>query len=944
MKKASYSWAALLLFLVFCASLAWAQTPVVKIKIEGYSPQEIHDLGYTSPRSTGLKVVGVGQVVYLVGRDSLNATVNTYAWTLTGKPAGSIAVLDSTNQRQTTFKPDAEGPFTVQLVINTAGGASAPRSIVITSAKFVGVGGMDGLPVDFAAGQCALCHNANFLAWEKTKHSTFFTRAIDGLSEAGTFYNESCIECHTTGFDDSPDAVNDGFDDVQDELGWVFPATLQAGNWDSLKANYPKLAHRANIQCESCHGPGSQHKGIKDGIAMSLDEAACGYCHEEAPYHRIDTQWKNSVHGIPSAEFESVANRPVSSGCYKCHSAWGFIRRVDPKIPDNRPTTGFSQISCAVCHDPHRSDVLESQLRTLENVQLGDTLTVVNYGGKGKICMQCHISRRDAADYVNNPSNLGIHFGPHYSNQADMIDGSNAIEYGLPTGSSGHKFAIENACVDCHMQETPADGQPGRDKVGEHTYAMTWDGGTPDNPADDFEHVAVCQTCHGPIDSFDDIMAKADWDDDGTIESTRHEIEGLLHRLDELLPPNSTPNEVNANYKWAATDPPAKIEARKLLAKAWFNFRFVEEDRSMGVHNAGYAITLLRRSIASITTGSIGAAEIISITDVPNDQGKQVRLAWDGFPGDGIATDAIANYSLWRRVDDVAGKVSAQELPNKEALYAAATRANVGKRFKVAQVSGWWDFVGIVPASSLDVYSTVAPTLYDSTAAGVHWSVFYVAGHRRSGQTVETAPDSGYSVDNLAPVAPGNVAASVVSSVVNLTWDDPIDADFKYFAVYRSTTNNFDPKGTTPLATLIGTEYADTDVVVGTTYYYRLSAYDFAGNESAFSPEITTLITHVQENAGVPTEFALQQNYPNPFNPETSIQYQLPLPGHVRLSIYTVLGQEIRTLVDRSQPAAYHTVVWDGRDNTGNPMPSGVYFYRIESGGFTAVKKMLLMK
>ncbi len=943
MKKPIYC-LTIFLLLSLLASLAWAQTPVAKIKIEGYSPQEVHDQGLSLPRSTGLAVVGVGQLVYLVGRDSLSATVNSYTWTLSAKPTGSTAVLDSTNKKQITFKPDVEGKFTVQLVINTAGGASTPRTVVVTSAKFVGVGMMDGLPVDVNAGQCALCHNANFVAWTKTAHSTMFTRGIDGT--ASDHYGENCIECHTTGFDDTPGAVNDGFDDVQDELGWVFPATLQAGNWADLKTNYAKLAQRGNIQCESCHGPGSQHKGIdKTAIAMSLDEAACGYCHEEEPYHRISTQWKNSTHGILSAEFESVANRPASSGCAKCHSGWGFIRRIDPRNPDNRPTNGFSQISCAVCHDPHRSELLPNQVRTLDNVQLGDTLTVVNYGGMGKICMQCHISRRDAVDYVNNPNNLSTHFGPHYSNQADMLDGSNAFEYGLPTGGSGHKFAIADACVTCHMQETPADGQPGHDKVGGHTYSMRDDNGTPDDHSDDVEHVAVCQTCHGPIESFDDILAKADFDEDGTIEGTRHEIEGLVHKLDEILPPRSTTAEVNANYKWTASDPPEKIEARKRLAQAWYNFLFVEEDRSFGAHNAAYSINLLRRSIASLTTGDIGATEIISITDVPNDQGKQVRLAWDGFPGDGVATDPVVNYSLWRRVDDVTGKVSAQELPNKEALYAAATRANLGKRFKVEKVSGWWDFVAVVPASHQDVYSTVAATLYDSSASGAHWSVFYVAGHRRSSQTVETAPDSGYSIDNLAPSAPGNVVASGAGTSVSLSWDDPVDEDFKYFAIYRSTTAGFDPKAIQPLASITATEYNDNAVTVGTRYYYRVSTYDFAGNQSAFSSEFSALVTSV-ENGGsaIPTEFALQQNYPNPFNPETKIEYQLPAPGHVRLTIYTILGQEIRRLVDRSLPAAYHEVVWDGRDDAGNSMPSGIYFYRIESGSFTAIKKMLLMK
>jgi hypothetical protein len=98
------------------------------------------------------------------------------------------------------------------------------------------------------------------------------------------------------------------------------------------------------------------------------------------------------------------------------------------------------------------------------------------------------------------------------------------------------------------------------------------------------------------------------------------------------------------------------------------------------------------------------------------------------------------------------------------------------------------------------------------------------------------------------------------------------------------------------------------------------------------------------EAENFPEKFSLALNYPNPFNPETWIKYQLPTSAHVRLSIYNALGQEVRRLVDYSQPAAYHQVVWDGRDDAGNLLPTGVYFYRLEAEKFTAIKKMVMMK
>lgn len=96
--------------------------------------------------------------------------------------------------------------------------------------------------------------------------------------------------------------------------------------------------------------------------------------------------------------------------------------------------------------------------------------------------------------------------------------------------------------------------------------------------------------------------------------------------------------------------------------------------------------------------------------------------------------------------------------------------------------------------------------------------------------------------------------------------------------------------------------------------------------------------------SGTPKTYALSQNYPNPFNPVTAINYQLPNPGKITLTIYNILGQQVKMLVNSSQPAGYYTIRWNGRDNAGINVASGVYFYRIQAGGFVKTKKMLLIK
>ena len=101
----------------------------------------------------------------------------------------------------------------------------------------------------------------------------------------------------------------------------------------------------------------------------------------------------------------------------------------------------------------------------------------------------------------------------------------------------------------------------------------------------------------------------------------------------------------------------------------------------------------------------------------------------------------------------------------------------------------------------------------------------------------------------------------------------------------------------------------------------------------------------VSENMAVPQEISLLQNYPNPFNPRTVISYRLEKAGtQVNLNIYNVQGQLIRTLFQGTQSAGLHQMVWDGKDNFGNSMVSGVYIYKLQAGQTTLSRRMIFMK
>lgn len=111
-------------------------------------------------------------------------------------------------------------------------------------------------------------------------------------------------------------------------------------------------------------------------------------------------------------------------------------------------------------------------------------------------------------------------------------------------------------------------------------------------------------------------------------------------------------------------------------------------------------------------------------------------------------------------------------------------------------------------------------------------------------------------------------------------------------------------------------------------------------NESDVVPKPVS----VEDNPAQPFTFDLAQNYPNPFNPQTTIKFSLAKRGKVTIQIYNVLGQKIKTLIDAVKPAGAYSIVWDGKNDIGLPVSSGVYFYKMKSADFVEVRKMLLLK
>jgi len=104
--------------------------------------------------------------------------------------------------------------------------------------------------------------------------------------------------------------------------------------------------------------------------------------------------------------------------------------------------------------------------------------------------------------------------------------------------------------------------------------------------------------------------------------------------------------------------------------------------------------------------------------------------------------------------------------------------------------------------------------------------------------------------------------------------------------------------------------------------------------------------TNIREgNApGIPSSFVLSQNYPNPFNPDTRIQYKLPAISEVKIVVYNLKGQNVKTLFEGEQAAGRHSLLWDGTTDAGERVASGVYLLRLTAGNYAATKKMVFVQ
>lgn len=196
----------------------------------------------------------------------------------------------------------------------------------------------------------------------------------------------------------------------------------------------------------------------------------------------------------------------------------------------------------------------------------------------------------------------------------------------------------------------------------------------------------------------------------------------------------------------------------------------------------------------------------------------------------------------------------------------------------------------------------------------------------------------------ILPVELASFEAESADGQVMVRWSTASETNNAGFYVLRSASENGPFETVTPnMISGAGNsdsenvyEFTDEDVEANKEYFYKLMDVDFNGRQN--DNGLVSIL------AQPPRTYELGNNYPNPFNPETTLSFQIPERTRIRLSVYDVLGKTVNVLVEKELQAGTHSVQWQGIDKNGRAVPSGLYYYRLETESFSAVKKMLFLK
>jgi hypothetical protein len=309
----------------------------------------------------------------------------------------------------------------------------------------------------------------------------------------------------------------------------------------------------------------AEDEAVEEVVVIAEESTSCIDCHNDTTLIVSKTvQWENSLHGS-GYTFERNG-----ASCAGCHTSEGFTERIAAgSFEASEDVQNPTPINCRTCHDIHNTYTsADWALTTTEPVTIELTNEVYDLGNSN-LCANCHQPRTSYEIPVAGGGDVEItstRFGPHHGDQSSMIAGVGG--YGEYNGSNVHYDNVDNGCITCHMSD--AYGK----QAGGHTMNNTYEyHGAVE------ESLAGCIACHEDIESFDRDGAQT-------------EIEELLEEVHVLLVAQGLIDGESGSGI------PGTFSSEQ--AGALWNYKTVEEDRSMGVHNFKYAKFLLETALEAL--------------------------------------------------------------------------------------------------------------------------------------------------------------------------------------------------------------------------------------------------------------------------------------------------------------------------------------------------------
>lgn len=394
--------------------------------------------------------------------------------------------------------------------------------------------------------------------------------------------------------------------------------------------------------------------------------------------------------------------------------------------------------------------------------------------------------------------------------------------------------------------------------------------------------------------------------------------------------------DIDPNYSWGGDNPDLALASGKIYVNYTSSMQPLDRDRN--VNGDWNNPEIIPYNQFPLTNGVWDLKPII----VGNQLNTLYKSVWSGWDVSGVIlsqsyknvdgtswtqnqsylqTDRIDAYTLYPHVvaNTNDGKIHFIYWDKNQSLYSYRTLINNTFSNHIANIPLVNYLSNLLVPNSNDLYLLKTGNL--STPSKIYFRHY-----------------------DAAPLAPQNLAISIVNSRPSLNWTKNNEADLSLYEISRKDDMYGDIWQV--IATTTNNSFIDYQRLITPYGYlhttYRVRAKDVQAHFSPYSNEVSTITVPYKILSPVTNKDNFEnkiQNYPNPFNPSTKISYSIKEDGLVLLKVYDVLGKEIATLVNENKPAGSYEIVFNA-----SQLPSGLYIYKIQSGDFTEVKKMLLTK